>query len=308
MSVLASMALSLAVAGSPAADDWPTMHTGEPDEPFICAIDPSSWRRTWRGRPQAVEVCVFGDATIGGVPFTHSTATIEWRCGFNERTARRTSVSYHRAGRPQALATQSEGYGVSEGVATPCLGWNDSTARTDRIDATAFVADRLLAWGKQVPSGGVESAGPRWAEWPSTGHPGAACALAVEDLLRRSRVAIGRFACVYDSKVYTPYRRGAGRDGRPLHFRLERGFVAARCDQRRISWSQGDLYESADDRMPYRIGTSEDGLYLGPYARYGQVQDEAMVDLLCAEGGGRLETAGSLDDFIRARLTAWATG
>lgn len=310
MSVLAGMAMALAMAGSQAADDsgWPTMHAGERDEQFICAIDPASWTRTWRGRHQAVEVCVFGEATIGGVPFTHSTATIEWRCGLNGRTAHRTSVSYHRAGEPEAVATQSEGYGVSEGLATPCLSWNDSAARTDRMDAATFVGGRLRAWGAAPQPRTPEPAGPRWAEWLSAENSGAACALAVEDLLRRDRVAIGRFACVYDPKVYTPHRLGAGPGGQPQHFRHERGFVAARCDQRRITWSQGDLYESADDRTPYRIGTNEDGLYLGPYARYRQVQDEAMVDLLCAHRGGRPETAGSLDDFIRARLTAWAAG
>lgn len=307
MSVLAGITAALAMTSFQAAGDsgWPTTHAGDGDGRYVCALDPSSWRRTWRGRPQAVEVCVFGDATIGGVPFTHSTATIEWRCGFNERTARRTSVSYHRAGQPTALATQAEGYGLSEGSATPCLSWNGSAARSDRIDAAAFVTDRLRTWGVAPQPGAPAPVSPRWAEWPSAENAGAACAVALEDLLRRGQVAIGRFACVYDPEVYTPHRLGAGPGGRPLQFRHERGFVAARCDQRRISFSQGDLYETQEDRTPYRIGTREDGLYLGPYAAYGSVRDEAMLDLLCTDRGGP-GTAGSLEDFVRLRLAAWS--
>lgn len=302
MYVVIGMALASAVAGSQTADEsgWPTMSAGEGDTPFVCAIDPSSWRRTWGGRRKAVEVCVFRRATIGGVSFTHSVANIEWRCGFNG-SVRRTSLSYYRAGEPEPLATQSEGYDVSDGQASPCLSWNDSTPGPRRIDTETFVADRLRAWGALVAPGASGPVAPRWSELASAADSGAACAVALEDLLRREQVAIGRFACVYDPNVHTPYRLQAGRR---LQFRHERGFAAARCDLRRVFWSQGDLYKTAEDRTPVRIETN----YFGPYARYGPLPDEAVVDLLCSETGERPDAAGSLDDFMRARLAAWATG
>ncbi len=306
MSTHLFMALLLAAIAPrepPNEASWPTMSVGAAGEQVICAIDPSTWERTWRGHPQAVEVCVYGNATVGGAPVTHSTARIEWRCGAG--SAARSSVAFYQLGRREPVAIQREGYGTDDGAATPCASWNSSAARADREDAEAFVSRQLAAWGGIRASPPFEGNPSRWTEWPAEAGSGVGCALALEDLMRRERVAIGRFACVYDPEVYTPHRLGAGRDGQPLHFRHERGFVAARCDLRQLYWSQGEYFETAQDRTPYRAGSRDDGLYLGPFARYRGAQDAAILELLCADQPGPPTGEGDLDQFVRTRLAAW---
>jgi hypothetical protein len=293
-------------AGEPAADPRWRITVDSPDDRIVCAIDQTSWRRGPRG-PRATELCVYGGATVGAAPFTHTLATLEWRCT-DRPSVDRNAVNYRLRGLDRPLAVQTEGVNATSGdlLAWACERPPQRAVLPDSLDAEAFVDRRLAAWG-EFPPGDAAPPPPAWLPLDTGRETGAACALATDDLVRWGAVAVGRVACVYDPDRRTPHRLEAGPGRRPLTFRHERGLVVARCRSGQLGWSRGELFPGPTSRRPYRIGSRshDQAPYLGPVALYTAAAADALAARLCEDPVIASSRPGRLEDFVAATLADW---